>query len=512
MRGLMRVLTVLAVLATAGRPALAEGPDAAELAAQIDRLIETRLGREKIRPAEQAGDAEFLRRVYLDLHGVVPSAEQAVRFLDNADPAKRARLINTLLGSPRYGEYLADIWQKNLVSPFADERRIPEERFRQWLADRFNSKTWDRITLDLLTASGTMEQNPAVVYLIEGRHPRSVADLTDLSSRYFLGIRLNCAQCHDHPFVKWTRQDYWGLAAFFTQIQTPGRPKVVYRFGVKDDPSITLASLRKAGMLDDFLSRPPTYLGGEKLSGSTINHRQALARWVTSPKNPWFARAMVNRMWWHFFGRGIVQPVDDMHAANPASHPELLELLRRRFVESGFDLKFLCRAIVLSRAYQRTSRPGDNPEKEAALFARRSVKVLSAGQLYDSLVTVLGSPARTPGVKVQRGSRQEFMQFFAQDGDLDPTSYRRGIPHLLRLMNSRQFAGRNLSALVDRLEPGQSVEKVTEKLFLTIVSRRPTADEQQRVRKHLSEAGSPAAAYRELAWALIVTSEFSLNH
>src|SRR5262249_12918930 len=190
-----------------------------------------------------------------------------------------------------------------------------------------------------------MDENPAVVYLIEGRLPRTVPDLTDLTSRYFLGVRLNCAQCHDHPFVKWTRQDHWGMAAFFTQIQTPGRPKLVYRVGVKDDPKLTLSSVQEAGMLDGFLSRPPTFLGGEGLqAGDGTRPRGALAAWMTSPRNPYFARAMVNRTWWRFFGRGLVQPVDDMHGANPPSHPELLDLLSRRFVESGFDLKFLCRA------------------------------------------------------------------------------------------------------------------------------------------------------------------------
>src|SRR5262249_45875389 len=163
---------------------------------------------------------------------------------------------------------------------------------------------------------------------------------------------LNCAQCHDHPFGKWKREDYWGMAAFFTQVQTPARPKMVYRVGLKDDPGITLSSLRDAGMMDGFLSRPPTFLGGEGLRAGGASHRAALAAWMTSRKNPYFARAMVNRTWWRFFGRGLVHPVDDMHEANPPSHPELLELLSRRFVESGFDLKFLSRAILLSRAYQ----------------------------------------------------------------------------------------------------------------------------------------------------------------
>lgn len=517
MSWLTRILIVLAVVATIGRESQAAEPrvtpDAAALAALIDRHIDTRLETERIRAAEPADDAEFLRRVYLDLHGVIPSAEQAARFLADTDPTRRTRLVDTLLTSPRYGEYLADVWQGYLISPLADEERAKSARFRQWLTDRFNQQTWDRIATELLTASGKVDDNPAVFYLIEGRFPRSVADLTDLSSRYFLGVRLNCAQCHDHPFVKWTRQDYWGMAAFFTQIQTPGRPKVVHQVGMKDNPAITLASLQAAGTLDGFLSRPPTFLGGQALPPSDgTTHRGALAGWMTSPQNPYFARAMVNRTWRRFFGRGIVQPVDDMHAANPPSHPELLDLLSQRFVESGFDLKFLCRAIVLSRAYQRTSRPGNAAEKQAALFGRMSDKVLSAGQLYDSLVTMFGPPARAPGVDVRTDARSEFTQFFAEENDLDPTSYQRGIPHLLRLMNSRQFAGRNIAALVSRLTTsGRAPDDVAGDLFLTILSRRPTAEEQRLFRDHVKQSDSAEAACRELAWALMMTREFSLN-
>lgn len=514
MRWPTRILLALAVVATLGHESRAGQPDAAALAALIDRLIDARLESEGIRPAEPADDAAFLRRVYLDLHGVIPSAEQASRFLADTDPARRAQLVDTLLASPRYGEFLADAWQGYLISPLADENRVQSARFRQWLVDQFNRQTWDRIATELVTATGKMEENPAVTYLVEGRFPRNVSDLTDLTSRYFLGVRLNCAQCHNHPFVPWTRQDHWGMAAFFTQIQTPGRAKSVYQVGVKDNPAITLASLQAAGTLDGFLSRPPTFLGGEALKPSDgTTHRGALASWMTSPQNPYFARAMVNRMWRRFFGKGIVQPVDDMHQANAPSHPELLELLSRRFVESGFDLKFLCRAIVHSRAYQRTSRPGDAPEKQAALFGRMSVKVLSSGQMYDSLVTVLGSPARVPGVDGRLDPRTEFTHFFAEETDLDPTAYQRGIPHLLRLMNSRQFAGRNVAALVSRLTTaGRSPDDVVGDLFLTVLARRPTAEELRLFRDHLGRVNSTEAACRELAWALMMTSEFSLNH
>ena len=518
MRRLTLVLLPFVIAAAAVSEALAGTADAVELASVIDRHIDSRLSSEVVRAGEPADDAEFLRRIYLDLHGVIPTREQAEHFLSDRDPAKRARLVDALLASPRYGAYLADIWQAYLISPLADDQQSRAERLRQWLAGQFNTRTWDRIVTDLVTATGKMEENPAVTYLIEGRLPRSVPDLTDLTSRYFMGVRLNCAQCHDHPFVGWKQQDFWGMAAFFAQVQTPGRAKQVYQLGVVDDPRLTLSALREAGMIDGFMPRAPTFLGGQELVAGSEPNRVALAKWMTSASNPYFARAMVNRTWWRLFGRGIVQPVDDMHEANAPTHPQLLELLARRFVGSGFDLKFLTRAIVLSRAYQRTSRPGATletaaAEKQAALFGRMSIKVLSAGQLYDSLETIFGAPAKTSGVDARQGARREFTQVFGEDGDPDPTAYRRGIPHLLRLMNSEQFAGRNLEALVNRLSAaGRSPEDVAEQLFLTILSRRPTAEEQARFKSYLRSAGSGGAACRELAWVLMMTSEFSLNH
>ena len=516
MRRCLKVAALALALLSVPVAAFADDGEADALSELIDSHLQARLDAEKIDRVPVTDDAEFLRRAFLDLHGVVPSGEQAAEFLNSSDPEKRSRLIDELLASPRFGEHLADVWRGRLISPLASEQRQQTERFAGWLAERFNAGDgWDRIVSDLVTASGTMEENPAVTYLIEGRFPLGVTDLTDLSSRYFLGVRLNCAQCHDHPFVAWKQQDYWGMAAFFAQIQTPGRPKKVYLAGVQDDAKMTLAVLRDKDMIEGYKPAEPTFLGGEAWqAGAKETHRAALARWMTSPENPYFARAAVNRVWWQFFGRGIVNPVDDMHSGNVASHPELLDELSRRFAGSGFDLKFLCRAIMQSRTYQQTSRPGKEPDREAELFARMSIKVLTAEQLYDSLEEVLGSPAKSPSINTRLGARHEFCQFFAEGGDPEPTRYERGIPHLLRLMNSPQFAGRNVAALVSRVAtPEHEAEEAVEELFLTILSRRPTAAERELAHDRLrSSDASPQTVYRELAWALLMSSEFSLNH
>jgi hypothetical protein len=513
---LRSVLTAAVAFLFGAAAAPATGDDMAHVAALIDRRIEARLQSEGLKQASPADDAEFLRRIFLDLHGVVPSADRAAQFLNSPAADKRETLIDELLASPRFGQNLANIWCRSLISPAAREQRAQTERFTQWLADRFNGDArWDRIVADLLTATGTIDENPAVTYLIEGRHPLSVTDLTDLTSRYFLGVRLNCAQCHDHPFVAWKQQDYWGMAAFFAQIQTPNRPKVVYSEGVQDNPQMTLAVLANADAIDGFHVQPPTVLGGGEFQfdkGQT--HREALANWITSADNPYFARAAVNRTWWHLFGRGLVNPVDDMHTGNLASHPELLDALSAQFVESGFDLRFLLRAIMRSRTYQQTSRPGEEPDREAELFARMSIKSLSAEQLYDSLIVILGPPKRTSGIDARLGERFEFAQFFADDADHDPTQYGRGIPHVLRLMNSPQFAGRNINELVSRTaSSGHTSDEIVSDLFLAILSRRPRPGDWEIVQDHLASAGgTPESAYAELAWALLLSSEFSLNH
>lgn len=495
----------------------ARGADPSAVATAIDGEIQKRLDVEKVSPVAQADDAEFLRRAFLDLHGVVPSAERAAQFLDSTDADKRAKLVDELLAAPRFGEYFADVWRKSLISASGNEERVRTDRFTAWLAERFNADDgWDKIAFDLLTAAGKIEENPATAYLVEGRFPLTVTDLTDLSSRYFLGVRLNCAQCHDHPFTEMKRSEYWGMAAFFAQIQTPGRSKAVYMAGVRDDPKVTMKLMAGSDMIEGFQLHEPTFLGGETLpAGGSKPHRVALAEWITSPENPYFARAAVNRLWWQFFGRGIVNPVDDMHSANEPSHPELLDLLAREFVASKFDVKFLCRAILNSRTYGRTSRPGEQADREGELFARMSIKVLTAEQLYDSLVAVLGPPGKGKGGPDMRfGARHEFGQAFAASGDPEPLRYDRGIPHVLRMMNSPQFAGHSVMALATRTaDSGRSADEIVEQLFLTILARRPTAEERKFVRSQIdtSDASAPNV-YRELAWALLMSSEFSLNH
>ena len=482
--------------------------DAAALARLIDDYIAKRLQSEQIPSSPRADDAEFLRRIYLDIHGVIPSVAQARAFLESKASDRRARLIDELLASPRYAAHFADLWHNNLYPPNANQR-IKPEALERWLEQGFQTKTWDRLVYDLMTATGSQEQNGAVTYMLKGRYTLSVAEMTDLTSRNFLGVRLNCAQCHNHPFASWKQSDYWGMAAFFTQIQ---RLKPVIAFTTIVESNVDPRKLPESDLL-----REPRFLGGDVLkAGSEQSLRKALADWMVSRDNPFFARAIVNRMWGHFLGRGLVHPVDDMHEGNPPSHAELLEALTDQFKANGFDLKYLCRAICLSETYQRTSKPVAGNAKDDKLFSRMLIKVLTPEQLFDSLVLATGNAGnRSPAGKPINNPRGEFVNSFRSEGEVDPTSYSRGIPQALRLMNSGQFLGPRSEAFIMKqiVEPGATAAQAVEQLYLRVLSRRPGEAESKLMLKYLEQPGAQRQQlYAEIVWALLNSSEFSLNH
>ncbi|MCO6459133.1 MAG: DUF1549 domain-containing protein, partial [Pirellulaceae bacterium] len=473
----------------------------------IDARVHERLESSGIPLSAPATDAEFLRRVCLDLHGVIPTAERVRTFLANKAANRRAALIDELLADPRFAAHLADLWDDYLM-PAADDPRLAKQQLNAWLETAFRQRSWDRIVQELVTASGHRDENAAVSYLFKGRETLSPAELTDLVSQYFLGVRLNCAQCHDHPFASWTQDDYWGVAAFFTQIQYTDRRQM--KSGViRDDLALDVRKLENADRL-----REPRFPRGE-VPELRVARRQALALWMTSSENPFFARAMVNRIWWQLFGRGLVEPVDDMHEGHAATHPELLAELTEQFVASGHDLRFLCGAICNSQTYQRTSRPAPGNEQDRTGYSRMAVKVFTPEQLYDSLALLLPATSTPKRFVGNADPREEFVRFFRSDGDPAPTVYDRGIPQTLRMLNAPQwFSPRGEAAMVRRLvEPEMEAPAALEQLYLCVLARTPTEDERQILADFLREhPGDREQAYAEILWALVNGSEFSLNH
>ncbi len=495
--------------------------DEQALARHIDEAIDARLRQEGVRPSAQASDAEFLRRAYLDIAGHIPPADKAVAFLDSPEPDKRARLINELLASADYGRHQADIWQALLLPRNSDNRIVRYDAMTRWLEEQFNAnKPWDQMVRAIVTASGKTDENPAVYYVLANRGPDK---LTDSVTRLFLGVQLQCAQCHNHPFTDWKQDEYWGMAAFFNQVRMQGNPRMAVREGMA--LSVLDGSQgRPLPRPDSARPVPPKFLQGEQAEiPPGESSRAVLAEWMTGPKNPYFARAMVNRTWAGLFGRGLVNPVDDMHDGNPPSHPQLLADLADQFRASGCDLKALVRGICNSRAYQRSGRAqSGNAKADAELFARMAVKVLTPEQLFDSLVQVLGPP-RQPPQQAKRGPkmppvarlnpptpRTQFINFFKVE-DADPTDYQVGIPQALRLMNGPQL---NNPAIINPLLKARTPpDQIIEHLFLRTLSRRPTPKELSRLVAYVGQFRSePLRAYGDILWTLINCSEFALNH
>jgi hypothetical protein len=481
----------------------------ASLTQSLNRHIDVGLKSASVPPSPPAVDAEFVRRIYLDLYGVVPTVDQVRSFLDERAADKRTQLIDRMLADRRFARHLADLWDDYLV-PANAESHLGRERLAPWLEEQFYTKSWDRIAHEILTATGKREKDVKIIYILKSRETLTPPELTDLVSQYFLGIRMNCAQCHDHPFTSWKQTDYWGLASFFTQVQYTDRR--MQKSGiVRDDSAVDIGKLENAEKL-----RTPKFLRGEKLdTDSGVPYRVALADWITAADNPYFAKAMVNRIWWQLFGRGLVEPVDDMHEANPVSHPELLAELSREFVASGFDLRHLYRAICNSEAYQRSSIPLAANRDDTQWYSHMAVKVLTPEQLYDSLAIVAPPTANRKGGKAAGDPRTEFVLFFRSDGDANPRAYDRGIPQTLRMMNApERFAPQSEAAAVRRvIEPGTSGAQALDKLYLHVLARTPTDDERKILDEFLAKhSGSREEAYAEILWSLINSSEFSLNH
>lgn len=499
-------------------PAATRALPPAALAEAIDQAVEAHLKAEHIPASGPADDAEFLRRVYLDLVGVIPTPEQVLAFLNSPDPNKRARVIDELLANPRFGTFWAEQWTEALVPADSNNRRLKAEPLQNWLAEAFNrQRPWNEIVYDLLTASGTQEENGAVTFFLANPSPDKV---TDTVSRLFLGVQLQCAQCHNHPFTSWKRQDYWGMAAFFTQVRLTATPKKAAKQG--GSPGITEEGRgRPIKLPDSALRVPPRFLQGEQPSVRPGQpYRPILARWLTAPENPFFARALVNRVWAHFFGRGLVNPVDDMIEEHEPTHPELLLTLTEQFKASGFDLRYLIRAICNSRTYQRSSQvlPGNTNDTE--LYSHMPVRVLTPGQLFDSLVQVLGQPGEQARFKEKKAAnkkgpqtvRQAFLAFFQVADNATPLEYQAGIPQALKLMNTPALTAPALAVRRALQAGGSRPAGVIEQLYLATLSRRPTAEEQQRLVAYVQQQGNPFAAYADILWSLLNSTEFSVNH
>lgn len=563
---------------------------------EIDRMIRAEWKKANITPAASADDARFLRRAYLDIIGTIPTEEKVRAFLADKSPNKRARLVEELLNSPRYAEYWTNYWDNVLMGRQFRAQVVDRAAFRQWLHQQFAQNVpWNKFVYELISATGQNSKggtlgravgvmtrmdmeteegsadsnakvNGAVNWTL--KYLQNPADLAGTASRIFLGVQIQCAQCHDHKTEKWTQEDFRRFTACFVQARPvpidTGQVRGIRRVELREvnRPLFRRLGRRMEG-LAKYLEAKPTALDGTDLSNSP-SRRKALAEWMTSPENPYFAQAIVNRMWAHFLGRGFVNPIDDFRPSNPPVMPELLKKLADDFVAHNYDLKHLIRTICATQVYQLSSGPAKGVDEDNKLWAHYRLKPLEPEQMLDALVTatnlhpllerVVGGNLEQVKFLMQR----QFSFLFQVDEESDQKEFEGTIPQALMLLNGNllnravtPIPGTALAQVLAR--PGSDAEKI-EALYLRALSRKPTAAEtrqwvafvnaprdaiitdspttQEPIRargKQVRRAGGvdpfgrmgrrlvsgeqtpKQQAYEDLFWALLNSSEFMFN-
>jgi hypothetical protein len=517
--------TGAARMAAAADPATVD--DGSAVSARIDEIFAQAWREAGAKPAPLADDATFLRRTMLDLTGTIPEVGEARRFLDDPAADKRERLIKDLLNRPRHATHLANVWRAVLLP-----RTVPDSTsaaFEQWLQAQFRDNVpYDRLVRDILLTKGGLGQSPAVLYY--AALDTKPSELAASSSRVFLGLQIRCAECHDHPFTAWKQDDFWSYAAFFARVRGPGQ----------DGGAATLDDGPTGEVQNPATKKtvPPRFLDATPVSTTTDEPRRALlARWVTADENPYFAKAAVNRAWWMMFGRGLVQPVDDLGDHNPPTHPEVLDILAQDFVAHGYDLRRVFRIIAGTNVYQRSSHSvgqaaemaqastdlassggsGDNP---IATYTSMPVRSLSARQVYDALVRAAGR--REPLDPNSGAVFEERTAFLAQvDAPTrQATEFQGGIPQALTMLNGPFVSGLTdpwtsdlVAALAD--SPFFTDAERIDTLFLASLARHPTSAERDTILAWVAAQGAggdKSQAFGDVLWALLNSSEFILNH
>lgn len=485
--------------------------EARELARWIDERLAERWQTQGVSPAAQASDAQWMRRVYLDLAGSIPTLWEAREFLDRDDDRRYDALVEHLLHEPAFATHMAVHWRQ-LLMPEADSNdtlRFVELAMYQWLRNAFAlGKSYDEIASEILglDVSQVMRSPYEVVpngfYIAKEHQPEQLAAGT---ARAFLGVRLECAQCHDHPFADWKQEQFWQFAAFFTDL--PSASAGVGKIAIPETDRTVEAC---------FPDGTAPQWEGE------IRPRETLAGWVTSRENVFFARAAVNRLWAHLFGTGLVEPVDDIDPSNPPSHPEVLDRLAEEFVAHGYDIRFVLRALTSTEAYRRSSEPNHPSQHDLRQFAAMPVRGMQPLQLYESLGRAAGLPASPPQSELfTRGmtaQRQAFFNSFANSSE-SATAHETSVIQALTLMNGRIVSesstlkdSRTLAAVIDY--PGWDTAARIEALYLATLSRRPRQEELQRLIEYVDgdDASESDDALADVFWMLLNCSEFALNH
>ncbi|MEQ1850380.1 MAG: DUF1549 and DUF1553 domain-containing protein [Chthoniobacteraceae bacterium] len=501
----------------------------------IDRHVFANLKRIGVPPSPVCDDPTFLRRVSLDIGGRLPTLEETNNFLASDAPDRRDRAIEALLNSPDYADYFANKWTSLLKNTRGDAADITSNfAFHAWMRDSLLANTrYDQIVRQILGSTGTIVSNPPVAWYKRVKEPST--QLEDVA-QLFLGVRMQCAQCHHHPFERWTQAEYYHLAAFFSQIgrkptAIAGEDLIFHKRGIaQTEHRKTRVMLKPAG-----LGEPELDIAADE------DPRLALVDWMSKKENPFFAKSLVNRYWKHFFKRGLVEPEDDLRDTNPPTNPELFDALAKHFTESGYDLKSLVRTIVQSHAYQLSSVPDAHNAVDRQAFSHFYPKRMTAEVLLDSIDTLTGSktdfPDLPPGTRAvslpdnSYNRSSPFLKVFGRPEGASVCECERvqsaSLAQSLHLMNAADVKAK-LTASGGRAaqlaKAGMPDAEGIRELYLVAFSREPTTDEIRIAESHLLKTRTDAQGkpldpqrarrdgYEDLLWALLNTKEFLYNH
>ena len=502
----------------------------------VDTHVFAKLKELRIEPSDRCTDDEFVRRVFLDACGILPTAAEVTTFVADSDPKKREKLIDAVLARPEFTDYwalqLGDLFQNRKERDHDVRGTKGVRQFHDWLRKQVAAnRPWDAIARDVLTATGSNVENPQVGYYVvtvgEQRHGEN-SEAPESVAQAFLGTRIGCAKCHNHPLERYTQDDFYHFAAFFSRVKldrkeakTGPTTLSVSHPDQNQNKNPVGVSQPRTGM---FMKAQPLDRTAAKVEPGD-DPRAALAKWITDPNNEYFAGAMVNRVWKHYMGSGLVEPVDDLRATNPPTNPALWKALNKEFVEKKFDLRALMRVVLNSRAYQLSSstRPGN--ETDARFYSHYAARRLPAEVLLDAISDATGVPEKFDGYPVgvravqvpDPGSASYFLRAFGRSERVTACACERvgdvTLPNVLHLIGGDTVTNKLTSGtgwLADRLKAEKDDAKLTDELFLRTYARKPTIAEQKAVAELLKDA-SREDVYRDLFWALLNSKEFLFN-
>ena len=492
----------------------------------VDQHVVSKLNDLKVTPSELSTDEEFLRRVSLDLIGLQPMADEARKFLADADPAKRAKTIDSLFARPEFVDHWSLKWGDLLQNSRVRLNEPAMYGFREWIRSAVASNMpLDEMTRQLLASKGGVADNPAGAYFLISKDTN---DTLERVAEVFCGVRMLCARCHTHPFENWTQEDYFGLNSFFNQVTAKADPRLV---GIPNARSVSLQLA--AGFATNPRSgqaQPPRFLGGIQPPVSTgTDRRVQFATWLAASDNPMFARSLANRFWSYFFSRGIVDPVDDLRTTNPPINPELLDALTKDFIEHRFDVRHLMRRIVTSQTYQRSSLANDSNRHDTLNFSHALPRRIPAEALLDSLVQATGVREQFGGAPANFSAAQlpdaeinsDFLSLFGKPQRADACECERdgdsNMLQALHLINGQSILRRVTDpngrvAQLLKQTPALTEDQLIEELYLWSLARRPTAKEIEVAKKHFQSYGDQQRpdATQDLMWSLLNSRDFLL--